>query len=506
MDKYILYLRKSQLDRDYEEVSVKETLSRHREFLTQFALERKLYVPVVLEEVVSGESLWARPRMLDALNLINTGEYAGIICMDTERLSRGSSLDSGYIMQTLQINKCKIITPSKTYDLSNESDEQFADMRFMFSRYELKSITKRLVRGRNISASEGKYLGSTAPYGYTIEKLVGKKGNTLKIIPGEAKIVRMIYDMYTEDGIGYETIQAKLNELHIPSRSGQWGKSSVVNILNNPVYTGKIRWRYSIQQKVMIDDKLSKKRNVNKDYETYEGLHEAIISDEQYDKACSIKDARFHPSTKLDRQLQNPFASLLYCSKCGRPIKRNLDQGRPSVTPWFRCQTSGCCATVKCHVLEDAIVKEMASWLDAYKLTIQPNSTPAPDNLQIAYDALLKQLSDLQTQQDKICDLLEKGIYSIDMFSKRNAVLSSDINRIQNDIADIKIKLEKQTDLSLKKNDFVPTVQKLLDSYSLLTPAEKNQLWLQVVEKITYYRTSAKEPFELHIYPKLPKL
>lgn len=50
-------------------------------------------------------------------------------CIDIERLSRGSSLESGYIMQVLQTNNCKIITPSKIYDLQNESDEQFTDMK-----------------------------------------------------------------------------------------------------------------------------------------------------------------------------------------------------------------------------------------------------------------------------------------------------------------------------------------------------------------------------------------
>ena len=91
-------------------------------------------------------------------------------------------------MQVLQTNNCKIITPSKIYDLQNESDEQFTDMKFMFSRYELKTITKRLVRGRNQSASEGKFLGSMAPYGYRSYKLPGTKGSSLQIELGEAEI------------------------------------------------------------------------------------------------------------------------------------------------------------------------------------------------------------------------------------------------------------------------------------------------------------------------------
>lgn len=191
-DQYIMYLRKSRMDTDFDEVSIEETLNRHKAVLTEFANGRHLHVAMILEEVVSGESLYARPQMLHLLELAGSGKYAGVICIDIERLSRGSSLESGYIMQVFKASRFKIITPAKTYDLQNESDEQFTDMKFMFSRYELKSITTRLVRGRNISASEGKFMGSVSPYGYEIYKLAGEKGNSLRIVPEQAEVVRMI--------------------------------------------------------------------------------------------------------------------------------------------------------------------------------------------------------------------------------------------------------------------------------------------------------------------------
>lgn len=93
----------------------------------------------------------------------------------------------------------------------------------MLSRYELKTITKRLVRGRNQSASEGKFLGSTAPYGYRAYKLPGVKGNSLTIEQSEAKIVQMIFDMYGIQGIGSNTIAYQLNQMHISSHTGTWG-------------------------------------------------------------------------------------------------------------------------------------------------------------------------------------------------------------------------------------------------------------------------------------------
>ena len=108
MERYLMYLRKSRMDTDYENVSVAETLSRHRKILEDFCKMRRLHVVEVLEEVVSGESMHARPEMMRLLGLISTGMYAGVVCMDIERLSRGSSMDSGYIMQVLQVNNCKV--------------------------------------------------------------------------------------------------------------------------------------------------------------------------------------------------------------------------------------------------------------------------------------------------------------------------------------------------------------------------------------------------------------
>ena len=73
------------------------------------------------EEVVSGESLSARPKMQRLLELVGTGAYAGVVCMDIERRSRGSSMESGYIMLILQVNNCQIITSGKVYDLFTEN-------------------------------------------------------------------------------------------------------------------------------------------------------------------------------------------------------------------------------------------------------------------------------------------------------------------------------------------------------------------------------------------------
>lgn len=504
MERYLMYLRKSRMDTDFDEVSVEETLNRHRRILESFCKERRLNVVDVLEEVVSGESLSSRPKMLRLLELVNTGMYAGVICIDIERLSRGSSLESGYIMQMLQTNNCKIITPSKIYDLQNESDEQFTDMKFMFSRYELKTITKRLVRGRNQSASEGKFLGSVAPYGYRIYKLAGVKGNSLKIESSEAKIVQMIFDMYGKQGIGYNTIAYQLNEMHIPSQTGTWGQTSITNILNNEVYLGMIRWKHEPTKRIVKDGMLTKKRVVSKDYELYEGLHEPIISQEQWDMVKSKQQERNHSSVNSNRQLTNPFATILFCEKCGAVMKRNVPSKKQKTSPWYRCPTRGCdCRAIKCDFAEESILKAMKEWLAEYTVNIEAEKTIQTDPVETALKVVREQLTEIQLQQDKICEYLEKGVYTVEMFTKRNDTLTREMRKLQASEADLLKKQSSQSDIKNAEAEIIPTTQRILDSYSRLSVPEKNSLWKIVMEKITMYRTPDGE-FSMHIYPKLP--
>lgn len=507
MAKYIEYLRKSQMDRDFENLSVEETLNRHRAILADFVKSKKLNVEVILEEVVSGEALSSRPQMLKLLDLVNTGEYDGVICMDIDRLSRGSSVDSGYIMQILQLNNCKIITPSKTYDLLNETDEQFADMKFMFSRYELSTIRKRLITGRDTSVKEGRFMGSVAPYGYKIVKLKGEKGNTLEVIPEEAQVVRMIFDWYTQDGLGAGQIADKLNTLHIkPRKVKEWSAEVVRKMLVNEHYIGKLPWKKHPLAKKFVDGQLIKKKYVNKEYEIYDGRQEPIISEEQFELAQQIRqDNRTRP-VKLKLDVANPFGGVLHCGHCGtkmtmvKPAKSN-----PNAKPRFKCGKSKKCGC-KSHYqeeVENAIVSEMKEWLAGYIIQLEQNEVQKDDGLELSLEMLKNQLEDLFEQQDHICELHEKKEYNDRLFARRNAAIEAEIDKVESEIADLELKLSEQKEEADIQSSIVPTSQYLLDNYDSLTPKEKNDIWKLILHKVDYVKTEKGKEFNITIYPKL---
>ena len=97
MEQYVKYLRKSRFDRDYAELSIEETLKRHEAILDRLAKDRGYYIAKTYYEVVSGESIAARPEIQKMLEEVSAGIYAGVLVVDLERLARGNGADQAYI-------------------------------------------------------------------------------------------------------------------------------------------------------------------------------------------------------------------------------------------------------------------------------------------------------------------------------------------------------------------------------------------------------------------------
>ncbi len=217
------------------------------------------------------------------------------------------------------------------------------------------------------------------------------------------------------------------------------------------------------------------------------------------------QEARNHTSNHTDRQLRNPFAGVLMCEKCGSIMKRYIPDAKKNPTPWYRCTKRGCdCKMIKCETVEQAVRDSMEDWLEEYIIHINSNQKPAVDPVETALQSVRTQLAQLQLQQESICEYLEKGIYTVEVFTKRNEVLSKEIRRLQNLEADL-LRQQKEGNQQKKiASRLIPTAQHILDNYSQLSVEEKNQLWKLVMKKVTVYR-SQDDKLTVNIYPNLPK-
>ena len=184
--------------------------------------------------------------MLKLLQNVEDKKYDAVLCMDMDRLGRGGMKEQGIILETFKRSNTKIVTPRKIYDLNDEWDEEYSEFEAFMARKELKIITRRMQRGRIASVESGNYLGTTPPYGYLIKEL--KDGRTLEPHPEQSKIVKLIFEWYTHDDpeirIGASMIANKINALGHKTATGKtWGNWTVLGIIKNPVYSGKVTWK-----------------------------------------------------------------------------------------------------------------------------------------------------------------------------------------------------------------------------------------------------------------------
>lgn len=438
--KAAMYLRKSRAE---EHESAGAALARHREALARHARENGIVVEAVYEEVVSGDSLFARPEMLRLLE--DADRYDAVLCMDIDRLGRGAMREQGIILETLKAADVRIVTPGKTYDLSDELDETYGEFRAFMARQELKLIKGRMRRGRIKSAEEGCHLGPP-PYGY--RRAVAGRRPTLAAVPEEAETVRAIFALYT-GGLGPSAIAARLTASGVPTRSGQpWHRATLRRILRNDVYIGRIAYAAPGHPPVRAA-----------------GLHEAIVAPEVFDAAQRLMRERRHPPAAAGTTLRNPFAGVLFCAVCGRAMELRGVKGRD----YLVCRTKGC---TRLSALETV---EAQFWAELERLrAIPPPPEPESPQDDPLRPGLQAERARLLTQRDTLHDLLERGVYTQETFQERTARLAERLWRVE-------AALEE-------KPPPEPPSDKPPD------PARRNRLIRSLVRRVRYERPSAAPP------------
>lgn len=525
---YCIYLRKSRADLEAEAHGEGETLLRHEKALLDLAKRQKLNVTEIYREVVSGETISARPMMQRLLEEVEKGIWTGVLVMEIERLARGDTIDQGIVAQAFKYSGTKIITPMKVYDPSNEFDEEYFEFGLFMSRREFKTITRRIQRGRIASVKEGKFISSVAPYGYNKVKIKNDKGYTLEINPEQAEVIKLIYTLYTigelqPDGtyekLGTDRIAKKLDSMGIkPMIKDTWSKASIQDILKNPVYIGKIRWSYRKEVKSVKNNKVVVTRPNSNDYILVDGIHEPIIDLATYNKAQEILSKRGCPPVPGSNILKNPLTGIVYCGKCGSIMTR-LAKSKKTPYDTLKCSSRYCDnISSPLYLVEKILLDEIRKWLADYKVKWNTEKLNIPYSHAIkdkenALQLAQNQLNKLNEQRDRIFTLLEQGVYTPDMFTERNKKLSDQISTTEKLINEYNKELNELKEQSEKNDVFIPKAEHILDIYeSIKSASAKNEHLKEILEKAEYIKTEPNRKgnrdyanFEIRIYPKIIK-
>lgn len=513
---YAIYLRKSREDIESEKYGEGETLARHERILTTLAEKRNLTIGKVYREVVSGETISERKEMQKLLKDVENEKWTGVLVVEVERLARGDTADQGRVSKAFKYSHTKIITPVKTYDPDNEFDEEYFEFGLFMSRREYKTINRRLQRGREISVSEGKFVGNIAPFGYDRVKLKDSKGYTLSINADEAPVVKEIFKLYTFKSNTINSIAKQLNEMNLKPRiSNEWTISSVKDILSNPTYIGKIVWNRRKQKKKTKNGHIIISRPRNSDYLIYDGLHEPIIDNKTWDLVQEKRKQNI-PKVKHNNIVQNPLVGLVFCAKCGKPMQRRPYTKVDKLATLMCCNSKCDNVSSKLYIVENKIIESLKIWLENYKLNYEIKDNSSIDNNKIieqSISAIKKKLEKENAKLNKIYDFLENGIYSKDEFTNRSNSIKENIESLESKLREYDSLLQRNDEIQTQKETMIPKLENIIDLYDKLETAEdKNILLKSILEKVTYLKTekaikkdSDPTNFELNIYPKISK-
>ncbi len=486
----LMYLRKSRAEELQD--TTEETLRRHREQLQAVAKRMGLHIILTFEEVKSGESLYARPQCLAMLEAISTGNYEAVLVMDVDRLGRSSMAEQGIIFETFRRYNVKIITPDKVIDPNKDDDADKFEMESLFARWELKAYKKRTRRGIDKSVDEGSYL-SNAPYGY--RKTEVNHQPTLEIYEPEAAFVRMIFDMYVNQGFGTTNIANHINALGAhPSRSEKFGRTSVAYIIKNPVYIGKTVWNknhYVVENGVRHSVPTPDKKKIT------EGIHPAIIDEETFSRAQNIMKKQWHKKY-YDGTVQNSLAGLVRCGNCGRIMFRHPSGARSKI-PFLMCVEKGCIPTHPLEEVETAVLANIREQLSALDLNIENSVTPDVSNYDKSIAAAEKELKSISSQMTKIHELLEQGVYSVDTFIDRRDSLNERTEALKKHIISEQARRQAVFDSDLRAVS--EKVHSVLDVYESSDPATRNELLRSIIDYIIYNKEKrgSKNPFSIFV-------
>lgn len=231
--------------------------------------------------------------------------------------------------------KVRVVSIEDGYDSAKKDDELLFGIKSVVNQNASVDTSLSSRRGIDESAEAGNYTGSIAPFGY--KKIViddprmkSGKRKTLEIIPEKADIVRMIFDLYVNHGMGEKSIVKYLNGDNekgeaIPSyKGGPWGLSSVQSILQNENYTGftvygrhTVETAYDDLSNLMNRRKKLVKKPKSEWKRTNFQTHEAIISQDIFERAQEVRLLRGGGQRGGRRDFVNVFAKFIICAECG---------------------------------------------------------------------------------------------------------------------------------------------------------------------------------------------
>src|SRR5205809_2534047 len=301
---------------------------------------------VLQDEGYSGAIL-VRPGLEALRDLAAEGQIAAALIYSPDRLSRKYAYQ---VLLSEELARCGVeLIFLKAPAGATPEDQLLVQFQGMIAEYERAQIVERCRRGKKHMAQQGGInVLSGAPFGYLYIRKSDTAAAFYEVNESEAKVVRMVFEIYTQQGLSINAIARLLNECQIATRSGKgrWERSTVWGMLRNPAYRGTACYGKTEQRPRQRVTRPLRQRKALPSRDV--GGHErpradwievpvpALVSEELFALAQEQleKNQRHWPRRTVEPTL---LQGMLVCEKCGYALYRTSTHTSRRRLYYYRC-------------------------------------------------------------------------------------------------------------------------------------------------------------------------
>jgi len=325
------------------------TIASQTEALKEFARTHSYTVPsewVFQDEGYSGAIL-ARPGLESLRDLATEGQIRAVLVYAPDRLSRKYAYQ---ILLAEEFSRCGVeLIFLKSPAGATPEDQLLVQFQGMIAEYERAQIAERSRRGKRHKAQQGVInVLSGAPYGYRYVRKTETSAAYYEVIEAEARVVRLVFETYTKQGLSINAIARMLNQRQIPTRTAKtrWERSTVWAILRNPAYPGKACYgKTELRPRQRITRPIRQRKGVpSRDSANHERPRQdwieipvtPLVSEELFALAQEqlTKNKHFAPRRTVGPTL---LQGMLVCQQCGYALYRCSTRTSKHLLHYYRC-------------------------------------------------------------------------------------------------------------------------------------------------------------------------
>ena len=264
---------------------------------------------IFADEGISGTNTKKRKEFNRMIECAKNGDFDLIITKEISRFAR-NTLDSIFYTRDLKKHGVGVIFLNDNINTLDGDAELRLAIMSSIAQEESRKTSERVKWGQKRQMEQGVVFGRSM-LGYDV------KDGKMTINEDGAKIVRLIFHKFVDEGKGTHVIARELREEGIePMRVKEWQNTVILRVIRNEKYCGDL-----VQKKTFTPDFLSHEKKYNRGQEEFviiKDHHEPIISRELFDKANRILDAKsLSQEGKAKHSGRYPFSGKIKCGRCG---------------------------------------------------------------------------------------------------------------------------------------------------------------------------------------------